>query len=246
MTLALQAHVHTLGPKRAPSGYVCFTLEGPRVCRLTLATASNCRSFSASWDLSAYGKKKVFSCEISQLPFTVELSQKMLERSRVEPRLTATSLLQPTFLVPSGQTPSNILTLSLPRMSNFACSLTRKITSHSMENLAFHSLLIWKMIILYHFSLPHVYIFSLIQPPRPYSQIFCPDAGHSNGVSKSLTQFFFQTFGRTYFRVNTKLQARGLALPSSARHYVYCYTKKNSTRSLGESLPSGRTLQDMT
>ena len=26
-------------------------------------------------------------------------------------------------------------------MSNFSCSLTRNITSHSMENLAFHSLL---------------------------------------------------------------------------------------------------------
>ena len=33
-------------------------------------------------------------------------------------------------------------TLSLPRvtMPNFSCSLTRNITSHSMENLAFHSL----------------------------------------------------------------------------------------------------------
>ena len=33
-------------------------------------------------------------------------------------------------------------------MSNFPCSLTRNITSHSMKNMAFHSLLIWKMIIL--------------------------------------------------------------------------------------------------
>ena len=32
-------------------------------------------------------------------------------------------------------------------ISNFPCSLTRNITSHSMENLAFHSLLIWQMII---------------------------------------------------------------------------------------------------
>ena len=41
------------------------------------------------------------------------------------------------------------LTLSLPRVSisNFPCSLTRNITSHSMENLAFHSLFRWKMII---------------------------------------------------------------------------------------------------
>ena len=33
-------------------------------------------------------------------------------------------------------------------MSNFPCSLTRNTTSHSMENLTFHSLLRWKMIIL--------------------------------------------------------------------------------------------------
>ena len=33
-------------------------------------------------------------------------------------------------------------------ISKFPCSLTRNITSHSMKNLAFHSLLRWKMIIL--------------------------------------------------------------------------------------------------
>ena len=33
-------------------------------------------------------------------------------------------------------------------ISDFLCSLTRNITSHSMKNLAFHSLLRWKMIIL--------------------------------------------------------------------------------------------------
>ena len=32
-------------------------------------------------------------------------------------------------------------------MSNFPCSLTKNITSHSMKNLAFHRLLRWKMII---------------------------------------------------------------------------------------------------
>ena len=45
-------------------------------------------------------------------------------------------------------------------ISNFPCSLTRNITSHSMENLAFHSLVRWKMVVLeilttspVHFSL---------------------------------------------------------------------------------------------
>ena len=33
-------------------------------------------------------------------------------------------------------------------ISNFPCSLTRDITSHSMKNLAFHSLLRWKVITL--------------------------------------------------------------------------------------------------
>ena len=53
---------------------------------------------------------------------------------------------------------------SLPRVINvkFPCSLTRNITSHRMESLAFHSLLRWKMIILYYqFSLTHLYLFSL-------------------------------------------------------------------------------------
>ena len=40
-------------------------------------------------------------------------------------------------------------------ISNFLCSLTRNSKSHSVKNLAFHSLLGWKMIILYQFSLPH-------------------------------------------------------------------------------------------
>ena len=44
-------------------------------------------------------------------------------------------------------------------ISNFPCSLTRNITSHSMtKNLAFHSFLRWEMIILRLFSLPHLYI----------------------------------------------------------------------------------------
>ena len=45
-------------------------------------------------------------------------------------------------------------------ISNFSCSLTRNITSRSIKNLAFHSLLRCKMIIIYQFSLPHSHIFS--------------------------------------------------------------------------------------
>ena len=41
-------------------------------------------------------------------------------------------------------------------MSNFSCSLNRNIKSHSKENLAFHSLLRWKI-----FSLPHSDVYSL-------------------------------------------------------------------------------------
>ena len=45
---------------------------------------------------------------------------------------------------------TEILTRSLQEwsISNFSCSQTRNITSHSMKNLAFHSLLRWEMIIL--------------------------------------------------------------------------------------------------
>ena len=39
-------------------------------------------------------------------------------------------------------------------MSHFSCSLTRNITSHSMENVAFHSLLRWKMIIIQILATP--------------------------------------------------------------------------------------------
>ena len=55
-----------------------------------------------------------------------------------------------------------VLTVALPRVgsiSNFSCSITRIITSHRMENLAFNSLLRWNMIMtpilttyLIHFS----------------------------------------------------------------------------------------------
>ena len=41
-------------------------------------------------------------------------------------------------------------------ISNFSCCLTRNITSHSMENLAFPILLRWKDDY-YQFSLPHLY-----------------------------------------------------------------------------------------
>ena len=53
----------------------------------------------------------------------------------------------------------NPFTPNSDQFQNFSYSLTSKITSHSMENLAFHSLLRWKMIIMYQFSLPaHLYI----------------------------------------------------------------------------------------
>ena len=45
-------------------------------------------------------------------------------------------------------------------ISNFPSSLTRNIISHSMKNIAFHSLLRWKMFILYQFSLHHLHFSS--------------------------------------------------------------------------------------
>ena len=46
-------------------------------------------------------------------------------------------------------------------MSNFPCSLTRNITSHSMKNLAFHCLLRWKMIALQILTTSYPYIYRL-------------------------------------------------------------------------------------
>ena len=45
-------------------------------------------------------------------------------------------------------------------MSNFPCSFSRNITPHSMENLAFHSLLKWKMIILQILATPLIHSYS--------------------------------------------------------------------------------------
>ena len=45
-------------------------------------------------------------------------------------------------------------------LHNFSCSFTRNIASHSMKNLTFHSLLIWKMIILPILTIPLIH-FSL-------------------------------------------------------------------------------------
>ena len=42
-------------------------------------------------------------------------------------------------------------------ISNFPSSLTRNITSHSMENLAFHTLLRWRMIILQILTTPLIH-----------------------------------------------------------------------------------------
>ena len=62
------------------------------------------------------------------------------------------------------------LTLALPRVINFKCplcSLTRNITSHSKENLAFHTR---KTIIYYQFSLHHLYLSQSLTLSLPSSK----------------------------------------------------------------------------
>ena len=72
--------------------------------------------------------------------------------TKIQFALLLTSTLTLADMSPQLDTKTfvNSLTLSLPEwsISNFSCSLTSNITSHSMKNLAFHSLLRWKMIIL--------------------------------------------------------------------------------------------------
>ena len=59
-----------------------------------------------------------------------------------------------TFLAKGSIVKTKIVPSSQPfhsqewSISNFSCSLTKYTTSHSLENVAFHSLLIWEMIIL--------------------------------------------------------------------------------------------------
>ena len=88
-------------------------------------------------------------------------------------------------------------------ISNFSCSLTRNITSHSMENLAFHLLLRWRMIILPIRSLPHQYIClkRLVEctfwtwewkgqkRPLPYSLASPPDSFQTRASEIALKDF---------------------------------------------------------
>ena len=70
--------------------------------------------------------------------------------------LTSQTLLVPVHLL-SGRAPDTLILIAseqstqgrreLWSISNFSCSLTRKISPHSMEKLVFHSLLKWKMVI---------------------------------------------------------------------------------------------------
>ena len=86
-----------------------------------------------------------------------------------------------TNLAPGAVT-AQLLTLSLLRVIDvkFSCSLTRNITSHSMENLAFHSLLRWKMIIIQILATPLMHF--LFKRRRRYFL--------SSGVSGTWWSFF--------------------------------------------------------
>ena len=69
--------------------------------------------------------------------------------SRDSPRLLNHGRQPLTWIIPAEKNLGFYLpklALSLPKSPNFSCSLTRNITSHSMKNLAFHSLLRWKLI----------------------------------------------------------------------------------------------------
>ena len=82
-------------------------------------------------------------------------------------------------------------------ISNFLCSLTRNMTSHSMENFAFHSLLRWEMIML---------------PIRTTSLINCFLGSWENVLSElgsaSLTPNRQWTVGSTLSGFSTKINWR--------------------------------------
>ena len=90
-------------------------------------------------------------------------------------------------------------------MSNLPCTLTKNITSHSMENLAFHSLLRWKMIILpiLPTSLTH-FLFKRLgectfwahewMRVQPECGIFCPISSPESHSSMLKTFIFTDNF----------------------------------------------------
>ena len=86
-----------------------------------------------------------------------------------ETGLTSQILLVPVHLL-SGRAPDTLILIAseqstqgwreLWSISNFSCSLTRKISPHSMEKLVFHSLLKWKMVITPILTASLIHLFS--------------------------------------------------------------------------------------
>ena len=82
-------------------------------------------------------------------------------------------------------------------MSKFPCSLNRNITRHSMKNLAFHSLLRWKMIIQPYISLKKV--------GRMYFLNLGVKGLESRSTSSALrARLFLSTFAKKYSHGLTK------------------------------------------
>ena len=104
-------------------------------------------------------------CEVWEIPVTfigvewanVEWSMEVNRNRKIvladtnSDRLTVLAILLPTHLtLIQHKLAIDLINPFTPvySISNFPCSLTRNITSHSMKKVAFHSLLRWKMITL--------------------------------------------------------------------------------------------------
>ena len=131
-------------------------------------------------------------------------------------------------------------------ISNFFCSLTRNITSHSMKNLAFHSLLIWEDGYTTYSSLPHLsiclqrvgrmYFLNLgvkglnrdvltdqkplnesnSCPVQPFSNPAESDSSKPDQANPGLTEFFLSTFWPPN-RTRLQTQPEGLSRLKACR-----------------------------
>ena len=120
-----------------------------------LSCVRNMNCCTAATD-NALWEHGLYSCTPSRWSTSHQLAYWLLYIPVRWRNLSLLSFQQWSFCSPPvWESHYKILTIS---NSLFSCRLTINITSHSMENLTFHSLLRQKMIILPIFSLPHFHI----------------------------------------------------------------------------------------
>ena len=121
-------------------------------------------------------------------------------------------------------------------MSKFPCSLTRNMTSHSMENLTFHSLLRWKVIIL------QILATSLIQSPVISAPALRERETSAPWKWKSWTRGDQREEHRVLPAFKTAPPSRRIEVVSCPSAYYLANQSKRGACVYKGSLPTGSTL----